>query len=400
METTETDRKNWVVGSPLQIFVESRNKWYSATVTEIYTDDEGEWLMVSIQNKILFELNSFDHNLRRHKTKEEIEAETKEKERIQREKEEKEESKRIELEKQKLELILRRKSEYDKLIGITKDDTKNEDNDSDDDISTDYYTESDESSSISSSSSIDSLDSIDSKDDTEILNISEDIHDDPALIVIIIDRAGTFVINGKYTYKGSQRGQPLWQKETDIKCKLWYKYDNLWTIEYDNNDLYIAYTLRILPPSSGWEAVDDAKYPSPSVILHRLNQIETIKNYVTGTGFNNNNNHEKDNNSFSPLEMIEYDFEIGNVENDKYNIEKQFGFSLYVNDITGLMYVKHVVLDSQAYDMGLQVDDVVSNIEDDDISLFGDVNKLYKYLKNEMNKQIKNENSFIIITFG
>ena len=37
-----------------------------------------------------------------------------------------------------------------------------------------------------------------------------------------------------------QRKRPLWQREDDPNAKLWYKYDNLWTLEYDNEDFYIS----------------------------------------------------------------------------------------------------------------------------------------------------------------
>eukprot|EP01084_Bolivina_argentea_P120103 212900_1 len=401
METTETDRKNWNIDSLLQVFVPSRNKWYDATITEIFRDKEGEWLIVSIQNKILFELNRFDSNLRRHKTKQEIEQEMKENQRIQREKEAKEESDRVEKEKHKLEMILRRKSELNQII--SKDIIDNKSESSDGDLSTDYYTESNESSisSIDSSSSdSDSLDSVHS-DDELYTKFGDEKNDDPALIVIIVERAGTHCVNGKYLYNGQQRGKPLWQKDGDQKGKLWWKYDNLWTLEYDNNDLYIAYTTRILPPSSGWESVDNAEYPSPSVILHRLNQMETIKNYVTGAGTNQNTygNDDDNDNSFSPLEMMEYDFEI--INNFKTQlIQQQFGFSLQLNDITGLMYVNNIIEYSQAQEMGLQIGDIISNVEEDDISLIGNVDKMYTYLKNEMTKLKENKNSFININFG
>ena len=68
----------------------------------------------------------------------------------------------------------------------------------------------------------------------------------------MIERAGSACVNGKYEYKGSQRGKPLWQKENDNKAQLWWKYDGLWTLEYDGKDQYIAPTQRVLPPSSGY----------------------------------------------------------------------------------------------------------------------------------------------------
>ena len=260
-ETTDEDRKNWIIGSSVQVFIVSRNKWYNAKIKEIYTDKDGEWLIVSIQNKILFELNRFDINLRRPKTQQEIEEEIKEQQRIQREKEEKEEQERLKKEQERLKLLLRRKSEFNQLLKQQSMNDDGRDAESSDDLSTDYYTESDDASSIISSSSdisLDSLDSVGSNDEMNKLYATEK-DEDPALIVITIDRAGTDCVNGKYLYLGQQRGKPLWQKEGDNKGKLYWKYDNLWTLEYDNNDSYIAYTTRVLPPSSGWEAVDKAQ---------------------------------------------------------------------------------------------------------------------------------------------
>eukprot|EP01084_Bolivina_argentea_P208861 355924_1 len=95
MATTDTDRKNWKVGSLVEVYVTKRKKWYSASIRAIENDNDGEWLIVSIQDKILFELTRFDENIRRQKTAEELEQELKEKQRFQREKEAKAEAERL-----------------------------------------------------------------------------------------------------------------------------------------------------------------------------------------------------------------------------------------------------------------------------------------------------------------
>lgn len=93
--------------------------------------------------------------------------------------------------------------------------------------------------------------------------------------------------------------------------KRYWKYDNIWTLEYDTNDLYIAFTPRHLPPSSGWQTVDDAEYPSPSVVLHRLNQMVTIKNYFSSKKKGDGDHEEEENDmTTSPLEFMDFDFEI------------------------------------------------------------------------------------------
>eukprot|EP00483_Globobulimina_turgida_P009959 UN09978 len=103
--------------------------------------------------------------------------------------------------------------------------------------------------------------------------------------------------------------------------------------------------------------------------------------------------------SFSPLNMMEYDFEIMD-DFESQTIEQQFGFSLQVNEITQLCYVNNIILDSQASDMGLKIGDILSNVEENDISLLGNVEKVYKYLKNEMKKLLQEDHSFLVINFG
>ena len=335
-ETTNEDRAKWTDGSTLEVYITNRNKWYTATITDIFTDREGEWLSISIQNKILFELRRSDKLLRRTKTAEELEAERLEHDRLERERAEKEESQRTQQQQRRLDMLSKLSAEHsqkhsekdqnqidqsDHLVIVHHDhmDSKHDDDDaeSDGDLSTDYYTaSSDEESSVSSSSSsmpsMDSLNSTDSEFDGVDAKYNDEQNEDPALIVIIVDRAGTDRVNGKYLYRGQQRGKGLWQKEGDSKSKLYWKYDNIWTLEYDTNDLYIAFTPRHLPPSSGWQNVDDAEYPSPSVVLNRLNQMVTIKNYFSSKKKGDGDHDEEEENDMttSPLEFMDFDFEI------------------------------------------------------------------------------------------
>ena len=82
------------------------------------------------------------------------------------------------------------------------------------------------------------------------------------------------------------------------------------------------------------------------------------------------------------------------------SIEEQFGFTLELNEITGLMYVNNIIEDSQAYQMDLKIGDIISDVEDNDISLIGNVDKMYEYLKQEMIKLVQDSNHFIGIKFG
>ena len=307
----------------MEVYITNRKKWYTATIPEIYTDGEGEWLLISIQNKIMFELRRSDKLLRRTRTAEELETERQERKRLEREREEKEESERAQQQQRRLEMLSKLRAEHntkphhqsdgDQLVIVDHDiDSKEDDVESDGDLSSDYYTaSSDEESSVSSSSSMPSMDSLNSTDsefDGIDRKYKEEEDEDPALIVIIVDRAGTERVNGKYLYRGQQRGKGLWQKEGDSKSKLYWKYDNIWTLEYDTNDLYIAFTPRHLPPSSGWQTVDEAEYPSPSVVLNRLNQMVTIKNYFSAK--KKGDDEEEEDMTTSPLEFMDFDFEI------------------------------------------------------------------------------------------
>ena len=45
-EENKLIRKQWKVGSELEVYSHSHNEWYKGKVSEIYTDDLGEWLVV------------------------------------------------------------------------------------------------------------------------------------------------------------------------------------------------------------------------------------------------------------------------------------------------------------------------------------------------------------------
>ena len=151
MDTTTAVRKSWKIESLVSVFVVSRNKWYSAKVV----DEDGDFLTVTIQNKIYFELSRFDEQLRRHLTEEEIEAARNEKDRIKREQQQKEEEERMNAERNRLQTIFSRPSEFNKMTNVNEDDEDIKNEESDSDLSTDYYTSSDEeSTSLSSSLSL------------------------------------------------------------------------------------------------------------------------------------------------------------------------------------------------------------------------------------------------------
>ena len=148
MDITSAVRKSWKIESLVSVFVVSRNKWYEAKVV----DEDGDFLTVSIQNKIYFELSRFDEQLRRHLTEEEIEAARNENDRIKREQQQKAEEERMNAERNRLQTIFNRPSEFNKMTNVNEgdEDIKNEESDSD--LSTDYYTSSDEESTSHSSS--------------------------------------------------------------------------------------------------------------------------------------------------------------------------------------------------------------------------------------------------------
>jgi len=250
-------------------------------------------------------------------------------------------------------------------------DSLNMDEEIDSDVETDYYTESESDKNSNSEGSEASLDSI---DDTVLNKIDEknneskaeiekkdDEKEDPALIVVIIERAGSEVVNGKYMFRGMQRNLPLWEHEENKKAKLWYKYDNLWTLEYNNEDLYIAYTSRILPPSSGWEAVDNGKYPAPGVILNRIQQQTIVK-------------EDTKPDAYSPIDFIIH----------KFNINNPLGFTLKKD--SNLLCVDSITL-GQSTEKDLQQNDIISHVGNEDISLIGDTDKLWKYVDDIINKK-------------
>ena len=187
-----------------------------------------------------------------------------------------------------------------------------------------------------------------------------------------------------------------------------WKYDNLWTLEHDTRDLYIALTPRRLPPSSGWEAVDDARYPAPSVVLHRLDQIETIRNYHDPR----QRRHDDADASAAPVDWLDFRFKIGDGGDEAKQSESEstpiplspvngnqsernrrrgfpqtsdadatalwraLGVALALQDKTGLIVVAQVAQSSQASALGVMVGDIVCGIEDEDVSLMGSVEKL------------------------
>jgi len=247
----------------------------------------------------------------------------------------------------------------------------NVDEEIDSDVESDYYTESESDKQSNSHKSENSLDSI---DDTLLDKVdeknnnkegkkdeNEEKKEDPALIVIVVERAGSDAVNGKYMFRGMQRDLPLWENESNKKAKLWYKYDNLWTLEYDNEDLYIAYTSRTLPPSSGWEAVDNGVYPAPGVILNRIQQQTIAKEDTTPD-------------AYSPIDFIVHKFVIGT----------PLGFTLKKEN--NLLCVD-AITQGQATEIDLQQNDIISHIENEDISLIGDVNKLWRYMHEIINKK-------------
>lgn len=285
-QTTTEERKSWVEGSAVEVFIRSRHHWYASVVKSIYNDTGGEWLLITIQDKVMFEFKRYDPYLRRPKTPEEIEYELETKKRIEREKHLAEEKRKQKKEEKRLKELQLRRIEFRrrKMTETSIPDTNEiiasnnisdtisvhsatsnysiassstskippelRSFDSGSDLSTDYYTESENASSsaLSSDDSFLSLDSIDS----DILDTSNAIHkkdlyademnEDPALIIILVDRGGSNQINGKYIYKGLQRTHGLWQKDDDEHCKIWWKYENLWVIEHCNHDLYICYS--------------------------------------------------------------------------------------------------------------------------------------------------------------
>ena len=203
---------------------------------------------------------------------------------------------------------------------------------------------------------------------------SEEV-EDPALIVITVERGGTSKINGKYRYKGMQRKHPLWEREDDSNAKLWLKYDNLWTIEYDTEDLYISYTPRKLPPSSAWEAVDNGIYPAPGVILHRIKQ-ETVEH-----------DPDQDEDAYTPIETIE----------EKFNIQAPLGLSFSVQN--NMVCVNEIAL-GQAMDKNIQIKDILMNVDDEDVALIGTIDKLKVFLDGYIKKKKANKESTMVLKFG
>ena len=197
-ETTDKDRKAWVVGSEVEVFVRSRNDWFPAVIKEIETDKQGDWITASIQDKILFVLDRFDTQLRRPKTKEEIAKEKEIERQKEKERQEKLEKERLAEEEKRKEEFEKRQSQFKILrqsstnvhgddksslnvastgtmspspaapnkggppAGVKPGDLPDDFFDDDaSDVSSEYYTESDDDSDDSSYDSNESLDSID-----------------------------------------------------------------------------------------------------------------------------------------------------------------------------------------------------------------------------------------------
>ena len=68
--------------------------------------------------------------------------------------------------------------------------------------------------------------------------------------------------------------------------------------------------------------------------------------------------------------------------------------------MTGLLFVSFIVEESQSQELGLAVGDILSSVEDEDISLVGDVESACKYLKNEMKKLKDSNHCFLSMAFG
>lgn len=140
--------------------------------------------------------------------------------------------------------------------------------------------------------------------------------------------------------------------------------------------------MRVLPPSSGWEAVDNGQYPVPGVILHRYEQQQIDKDEEERY------NSDMKNNAYSPIDMFEYDF----------NIQLPLGFQLRLNQ--NLLCIELIDDRSQAQELGLMVGDILCYCDDEDISLMGDEKKLMKYLDDEIIDLRERQQKFMTLRFG
>ncbi|ETO22978.1 hypothetical protein RFI_14206 [Reticulomyxa filosa] len=185
-----------------------------------------------------------------------------------------------------------------------------------------------------------------------------------------------------------QREHPLWEKDGDDKAKLWLKYDDLWTLEYGGEDLYIAYselffffflstkkklsTHRKLPPSSGWEAVDKGEYPAPGVILHRIEQQVVEKDI----------DREAKDDVYIPIEFFSCQFDV----------TAQLGFTLKVQD--NVVVVENVG-EGQGKNADLQPGDILSAIDGQDVTLMASVKQVTDFLKTKIQEHRDSGISFI-----
>jgi len=123
-QTTSQDRYAWKEGSEVEVYLRMKNRWVGAKITNVFIDKDGEWLVVNVLNKAIFELSRLDEMLRRPKTPEEIQADIEEQKRQEREKHKKEEEEKQQKEKERAEMLATRQKEFQKQKMIETKDVK------------------------------------------------------------------------------------------------------------------------------------------------------------------------------------------------------------------------------------------------------------------------------------
>ena len=165
-EMEKNIRKGWDVHDWVEVFSKSRNEWFRAKIIEVYTDDDGEWLAVVVQDTMVKEVQRFHPDVR---------------------------------------------------------PLLNEDSD-DSDTGSEYTSGSESgsttSSEVSSSEEDSTGDSADEKDDEtrrqRARKRNKKMKKNHELVVIFVERAGTPSVNGKYVYiTTNQDGYPIFEMLED-----------------------------------------------------------------------------------------------------------------------------------------------------------------------------------------
>ena len=63
-ETSVNEKKQWVIGSRVEIYSNSENKWLSGSIIRIFEDAEGEWLVVKYSDNRMKEIQRYSDGIR------------------------------------------------------------------------------------------------------------------------------------------------------------------------------------------------------------------------------------------------------------------------------------------------------------------------------------------------